>query len=343
MEERAIFSVVIGGSDITPTISPLVNSIRISDAAGTHSDTCSIEIDDTDGRVVLPRVGVMMTVSLGWQGSSAQQVFTGKVDDVRCSGSRSGRTISVTAKGLDTLGKAKQHQRKHIDNQNVEGALKKAGEAAGITSIKVDPSFASITRDYWSLDGESFIAFGERVAREIGGTFKVQGNKAVMAKKGSGKSPSGQTLPTVIAKWGENLISYDITPSTGRPRFKKVRARYYDPKKAKWVETEAEVDGEDLAEAAHTHPKSRADEAEAKSANDQDKGESKNQKGGGSISINGNATATPEGSVVLVGARPGVDGTYRIETVQHEYSRSGWTTQLSVKLPEGEAGKDTRK
>lgn len=343
MERRARFMVLIGGSDVTSTLAPLVNSIRISDAAGTHSDTCSIEVDDTDGRVILPRVGVDMIVSLGWQDEPATQVFVGKVDEVKGSGSRGGgRIISVSAKGIDTLGKAKEHQQLHIDDATLEDAVKKAGEKAGITTVKVDEAFKSVMRPYWSLDGESFIAFGERVAREVGGIFKIQGEKAVISKKGGGKSPSGAELPSVTARWGDNLISYDITPTAGRPRFKKVRARYYDQKAAKWKETDAEIEDEE-AKATHIRRNAVADEGEAKGASDNDKTQSENEKGGGSVTIDGNGTATPEGSLILEGARPGIDGTYRIETVQHEYSRSGgWTTQLSLKKPSGEAGKDSR-
>jgi hypothetical protein len=53
--------------------------------------------------------------------------------------------------------------------------------------------------------------------------------------------------------------------------------------------------------------------------------------GDGRILINGEPTARGgTGSVVVVGARPGVDGTYIIKTAEHVYSRQGYLTWLDV-------------
>ncbi len=333
---------MVDGRVITPTLEPILISLWVSDAAGTRSDTADLELDDTDGRIALPEVGAEVAISLGWDGAGMAQVFRGKVDEVRGSGSRSGRTLRVSAKGLDTKSKVKEPQEKHIDKAKVKDALAKAGEAAGISDVKVDADLASIERDYWVLDGESFLAFGQRVAREVGGTFKIQGSKASLSKRNGGKSPSGEEMPTVTATWGDNLQSYDIAPILGRPRFKKTRARYYDKKEAKWKEVEAEVEDDDI-EPTLTRRMSSADEGEAKGHADDDKASTEAAKGGGNVTIEGNVQARPEGTCILAGCRPGIDGTYKIETVEHEYSRSGWTTQLSLKNPAGEAGKDKRK
>lgn len=343
MSKRALYQITVGGQDISVTLRPILNKLSVSDKAGSSSDTATLDIDDTNGAVIMPSTGSEMVILIGWEGEGLSEVFRGKVDEVKSSGARgSGRTLKVTAKGVDTKGKAKQPQSRHMDDMTVEAALKKAGQEAGVTSIKVDPELASIQRDYWSMDAESFLHFGERIAREIGGTFKVQGDKAILAKKSGGKSVSGKTLPTVTAAWGDNLINWDIAPVLGRPQFGKVRARFYDRKDATWKDTEVTVENTD-ATAKLTRRAVSADEDEAKAGAKNDKTDSEDKKGGGSVAIDGTVQAKPEGTCLVVGARPGIDGEYKIESVDHTLDRSGWETKLELKKPSDSAGKDTRK
>lgn len=341
MARRAVYQVNVAGQDISTKLLPILLSLEITDKEGSTSDTASISIDDRDQVIRFPKTGDPMTVSLGWEGEGMVAVFSGTVDEVQSNGSRGGgRVLSISAKGIDTQSKVKEHQHLNIDDADVETALKKAGEAAGITDIKVDPELASIKRDWWGLDGESFIAFAERVAREVGGIFKMQGNKAALVSN-TGGSATGKPMPTVTAAWGVNLISWDMRPVMGRPRRKKVKARYYDKKEAKWKETEATVEDEDDIIVTHDK-KTGADEPDAKSKSEGKSRDVQRDKGGGTVEIDGDATARSGGKCIISGARAGIDGEYRIEEVNHSYSRSGWTTRLSVKLPGGEAGKDNR-
>jgi phage protein D len=260
-------------------------------------------------------------------------VFTGTVDEVRSSGSRSGgRTLSISSKGMDTTGKPKEGQQRHFDDKTVEDILKEAGKTAGVTEIQVDPSLASITRKYFEMRDESFIHMGERLAREIGGNFRIQGTKAIMSRRG------GTYTAAVIAAWGRNLHGWDISPSLGRAQYSKVRARWYDSKRAAWQETE-----EDTAltvEARHDHRYAKPDEDEAAQQTASDRATSERDAGEGSVTIEGDTAAIPDGLCIVTGARPGIDGPYRIESVTHSYSRGGgFVTQLSLKQPgSGSAG-----
>lgn len=333
----------IDGKDVSSAIAPFLTTLSITDKAGMSSDTCSIELDDRDGRIAFPRDGVKIEILLGPK-RQATRLFAGVVDEVKSKGDRSGGLmIAISGKGVDTKGKAKEKKRKHWDDKSVQDVMSEAGKAAGLESVTVSPALASIKRKYWAMQNESFLHFGERVAREIGGTFKIQNGKAIIAERNGGKSASGADLATVTAKFGDNLISWDLSPSVGRPRYKETKTRTYDPKSGAWKEQKQQIEDAD-AKATFVDRYPAADEDEAKERSKSHKKDSERDKGGGTITIDGNAAPQPEGNVTLSGARPGIDGTYRIEGVQHDYSRgSGWTTRLDVKQPQGEAGKDSRK
>ncbi|CAN7329770.1 late control protein [Phyllobacterium sp. LjRoot231] len=342
MSRKAIFSVVVDGLDISSRLNPILISLRVSDAAGSASDTAQMDLDDTGGQVILPSEGAQMTVMLGFEDTGLATVFAGVVDEVRSRGDRGGRVLSVSAKGFDSGGKAKEPQQKHFDKKSVKDILTEAGRDAGITDLRVDSEFASIIRDYEQMDDESFINLGRRLASELGGTFKISGNRAALAKRNGGTAPSGKALSVVSAIWGVNMLSWEIAPFLGRGRYKRSRARYYDKKEAKWKEVLTETDDED-AEATTTDRFAAPAESEAEQKTKNDKANSEREGGEGSVSIDGNTAAQAEGNCIVSGARPGIDGTYRIESIEHEYSRSGFITRLSLKQPQGSAGKDGRK
>lgn len=335
--KRAVFEVTIDGTNIETALRPLLLGMTITDNAGTHSDTASIEIDDTEGRVILPEPKAPVVIYLGWQDEGVREVFRGTVDEVHSAGGRSGgRTLTISAKGVDTTSKAKEGQHRHFDNKSVKDILSEAGRIAGIAEVDVDPALASIVLPYIDMRGESFIHLGERLARAVGGSFRVTGAKVLMAKR------SGDYTASVTAAAGDNLHEWQITPKVGRGRYKGAAARAYDRKTASEIEVSALTDV-DLTDADFVRREVFADEDEAQRAADADAATARETAGSGSVTIEGTTDAIPDGLCVLRGARPGVDGTYRIKTVTHSYSRSdGWKTALELAEPQGTAGTDTR-
>jgi phage protein D len=328
MSKRAIVSVTVAGTNITSTLMPVLTNLSVSDKVGTHADTATLTIDDSNGRIILPQIGAPVTIAMGWAGAGVRVVFEGTVDEVKSSGSRgSGRMLTIKAKGVDTTAPPKQGQQRHFDDKTIKDVLTDAGKAAGITSVDVDPDIASIRRAYVDMRDESFIHFGERLAREIGGNFRIQGTKAIMSKRDSSYSAA------VTATWGVNLHAWDLAPQLGRTRFSAIRTRWYDAEKAEWKSVQSET-GIDV-DATYADRLPRATEDEADQQNASDKATTKRDKGGGSVTIEGNTEAIPDGLCIIAGARPGVDGAYRIDSVTHTYSRGGgFVSQLSLKQPE---------
>ena len=329
MSKRAVFSVTVAGTNITTILRPVLIGLSISDKVGTHTDSARLDIDDSDGRIILPQKGAPVSIALGWESEGMRPVFTGTVDEVMSSGNRgSGRRLRITAKGMDTLGPAKEGQQRHWDDASIETILRDAGAFAGVTRIDIDPDLRGLTRAYFEMHDESFIAMGERLAREIGGNFRVMGDRAVLSKR------NGTSTALVRAVWGENLHSWDIAPQLGRPQFSAVRARWYDMAGAAWqmVARETALD----VRALHAAKFAKANADESAQQTDSDAATSERDAGEGTVTIEGNTGAIPDGLCLVVGTRGGVDGAYRIDAVTHMLSREGgFVTTLELKHPQG--------
>ncbi|MEO0980730.1 MAG: late control D family protein, partial [Pseudomonadota bacterium] len=310
------WSVSVGGQVITAALTPYLQTIRVLDKAGASSDSCSLSLDDTRGQIKLPQPGQTLAVSL--QGVA---VFSGVIESVKSSGSRSaGRTLSVSAKGFDVRGKAKEPQRFHQDDGTVGDFLKTAAKTAGF-DLKIDDELANIARDYIAADGESLLHLGEKIARELGATFKLQEPLAVLAKHG-GDFGLPQITGLFSANNSGNLISWDIEPLSTRAVFNQVEARYFDRKKGE-VLSHKEDGGEagQRADAINVVRYIAHDESQARELVAGRKREIERQGGKGRVTMDLTPSAQAEALFHLSGTRTGVDGTYRIVSVTHTASR----------------------
>ena len=62
------YRILVDGQDITPTIRPRLESLRLTDNRGLEADTLDITLDDTDGALALPPRGARVRLALGWVG-----------------------------------------------------------------------------------------------------------------------------------------------------------------------------------------------------------------------------------------------------------------------------------
>lgn len=335
MAWKVDWQVKINGRDLSSRMRPFLIEIEVTDKAGQESDSCNLTFDDAGGRIKLPPKGALVEVRL-----NGALVFRGRVDTVRSSGTRGGgRLLRVHAKGFDTRGKAKSPQSFHMDDTTLGSFLEKAASNAGY-SIKVDEAFANIQGSYWGADGESFVELGQKYARQLHGTFKLRDREGVLAARGENSLPA----VTAIVGKGGNVISWDIEPFSGRAAIKKAKARWFDRAKATFEEKEIEIEDVDAVDADYTVPGLAADGDQAEAIAKGRKGEAERGTGGGSVEMDLTTHAQAEAPFQMIGARRGIDGTYKIETRVHRANRSGGaTTRCEIKQPGGGAGKDDRK
>lgn len=334
---RNVYSVIVNGTDVTSRFNPLSTEISVERAAGKAADSATISVSNPDGQVVMPSKGDPITIHLAgiW-------VFDGFVTEVRGSYSKgNGRRLSITASSVNQEGKAKEPSLRHKDDASFSDVAKEFGQKAGI-NVEVIGDIAQIQRAYWIQQNESFVSWGNRLAREIGATFKVIGDRAFFATRNEGLSVSGQALTPIEATVGVNLISADLSPFVGRPRFKKVMVSYFDEAKGEKVEEEIDT-GIGGVEAALRTVISAADKDQAKKKAESLGKESDREKGQGDVTIIGDARVEPEAICTVSGVMPGIDGSYRIDSVSHKVAKNGgFTTSMTLRQPQDGAGVDSR-
>lgn len=361
--EQTQFFVFVDGTDVSTNFSSRLISLSITDNSGETSDDCKISLDDTGGHIDLPQQGAHVQVSLGQAGGIVGLVYDGIVDDVTSIYDRgSGMRIEIDAKSADTKGKSKTRRRKHHDKKTVGAALKDAGQYAGVT-VEVAPRIANIVREYQTQDNESFLHMAQRYARDYGGTFKViGGNRAVILDRNAGQTVGGGAVGSVTATPGANgnLISCRLSPILTRPRYGEIITRWFDYKKGKWIEEKVQVPissgggssggssggGGSVSSLGSLYGDgdtrfTREDSGHSKDAATGSGKESDRKKGAGSVIIDGNPRARAEGTCQVIGVRPGIDGSYTIHVAKHDFERGkGYTTDLELRRPEGDAGKN---
>ena len=316
-----------------------------------------------------------------WGGPGMELLFAGVVSEVESGfGRRSGgRRVWITATSGNVMGMAKQAKEgswgagKPTDSSDSgkEGSggagagsggdagggggggagqislntvLSEAFAGSGI-KVKLSPQMMNIKRDFWHMN-QSPADFGMKIAREVGGVFKIAGGVATVIGKNEGVNADGQEMPTIDAVWGINLIGWRIKPYAGRPQYGSAQARFFNIHDAEWLTSKLGIGagpgeggapfGGTQAIAHYLNPV--ADSGVAKQANTGSGEDSKSRRGTGWVLLNGEPLAKANGRIIIRDARPGVDGTYLMTEVEHNYTRGvGYTTRANVQYPSPKA------
>jgi hypothetical protein len=288
----------------------------------------------SDGRAELP-----------YRAGGMQLVFAGQINSVESGFSRSagGRRLWIDANSA-SFGMEKQ------PSLNVLGAGEPGDGSEGeqiplpkfMSTVlgKIGYSFVganldNITEKMWVQDNESAGALARRIAVKYGLSFKIIGNTVFMSPPKF--MPNGNSWPTVEAEWGKNLINWRIKPFSTRADWAGAQQRFFDVYNGLWKKVASPIGGDypfGVASAVASLPGAAPNSRAGTQTNDAMGEDARQGRGTGSATINGEPAAQPNGILHIVGARPGVDGSYRITEAEHNYSRgSGYTTRCSLDSP----------
>ncbi|QOV63476.1 phage late control D family protein [Kosakonia pseudosacchari] len=360
------FMLKIDSKDITGNISDRLISLTMTDNRGFEADQLDIELNDADGRVVLPVRGAVLTLFLGWKGSALIGKGSFTVDEVEHRGAPD--TVTIRARSADFRGSLNSRREESWHDKTLGMIVETIATRNKLTAA-IAPELAKIVIPHIDQSQESDAKFLTRLADRNGGEVSVKAGKLLFLKPGNAVSASGKPIPqvTIIRSDGDRhqFAIADRGAYTG------VTAQWLHTKEPKPKKVKVKRKPKEQHLRALQHPKAKAKKKEAKVPEAREgeymAGEADNvfalttvystkaqamraakakwdklQRGVAEFSISlavGRADLYPETPVKVSGFKSVIDEqAWIITKVTHALSNNGYTTalELEVKLSDVE-------
>jgi phage protein D len=190
------WSITLDGKDLTPAIRPRLLGLTVTTKRGDEADEIDLQLDDTDGKLALPKAGAMLEVKIGWKKGTGVTVGlqvkgTFKVDEVGHAGAPD--TISLKGRSAE-FGGAMATRREHSWHDTTLGQV--VQDVAGRHSLKprCADALALIAVPALVQSRESDLAFLRRLGRAHDAVATIKSGALILSPIGSGKTPSGKAL-----------------------------------------------------------------------------------------------------------------------------------------------------
>lgn len=320
-----------GGGVVIPTgfgfganTAPLI-SLTVTDNEGEKSDSVELEISNRDGDIPAPKKGAKMKVWLGYADSGL--VYMGEFVVDEWTKKNPPRTIQVSAKSAGFTTDIKAPKSRSYHDKTVEEIYQ---QVAGKHKLgtKVHRDLGKIKIQHIDQSKESDANFLTRLAKRVGGTFKLANSTAILNKPGSGQLPGGDEAPTFDLR--ESDVSDWSATGSARGAYKSASAEWQDTKKG---ERQTTVEGE--GKPRFRDRRLYKSEEEARAAI---KGTLDGLKRG-KVTLSINMPGKPEifaGSMVNAQFDDAdVDGPFSTKTATHTLDDNGLKTALSCESKDG--------
>ena len=335
---QPIFRLYADRQEITAAIRDRLIELVVTDEAGIQSDELKLTLDDRrreDGAIAeLPRIGTVLTVSIGY--AETRLVTLGRfiVDEVEMRSPPA--TLTVSAKAADMVGPFRSPKTRSWEATTL-GALVEAIAGEHRYQAKIDPELGAIQIPHLDQTAESDMALLTRLAAKHDAVAKPVAGFLVLARQGAAKTVTGQVMPTLrlnpsdLAEWryrhsarkpgGSGSIIEGDTQKPPTTASGGTRAYWWDFEKGE--RREVTVGKPPFEELRYVH----ATEAEAKAAATTRKNTGERGQGELSFSLPGDPRLAAEGRLSL-SLRPGIPTDWRIKRVEHRLGTQGYTTQV---------------
>ncbi len=315
------FSIIANGNNITNLIKDRFISLSVTDEAGIESDKIDLRLDDRDQKFELPKTGVPLEVTLGYQGNLIKQ-GTYIVDEIGIENPP--RTLSIQAKAANMARKLKEPKTRSFEKITIGDLVKVIATEHGLIPATASEK-AGFELTNLSQTNESDLNLLTRIAIEHDCVAKPSNGKLIFAPHAEVKTVSGQQLPIINLK-ANDLTSWQYR-AADRGKYESVTAKYYDDQTA---ESHKVTVGTGIP--VFTLNKQFKDKASAWAAANAKFNALKRGTATITLSLAGRADLMAEGAINLNGLRAGVDGTFIVNRTSHSLDKNGFTTRIDAEV-----------
>ncbi|EPD8213406.1 phage late control D family protein [Yersinia enterocolitica] len=344
------YAITVDGIDKSGSIKKRLMSLTLTDNRGFEADQLDIELDDSDGQLILPRRGAKITVALGWQGDVLINKGTFTVDEIEHSGAPDKLTIRARSADFRETLNIRRDQSYH--KTTIGGMIKIIAERNKLTAT-LNKTMSDLTVDHIDQTNESDGNLITRLAKQYGAIAAVKNGNLLFIRQGQGETASGKPIPvmTIIRSLGDGhqfsmadrgaytgvVANWLNTRTTEKPVVKVKRKRKRKATTTAKPKEPEEKQGEYLIGTDENVLTLRTTYASKNNAQRAAKSNwERLQRGAAKFSIQlakGRADLYPEVPVKVTGFKKQIDeADWTLVTVTHSVSDSGFTTALELEV-----------
>lgn len=328
-----IFRISVGNTDITDTLKSRLLSLTVRDHAGNEADSFEMRLDDIEPRIPLPSPGDEVAVEMGYAETGLTHMGSFFLNELELSADP-GWEMRVHGESADMLSALRTTRSQAWDDMTLGDIVSTCAARNGLNPV-IDPELAGIYVEHIDQMNRSDMYFLTRLAVEYAAVFKVIEQQAVFAKRGAATSVTGQAIANVVITPLDDVLSWRVLHHS-RGSHKELVGRWHDYDLAET--TEERRPGIPGAEPDRTLPRRYPNMDDAGYAAASEARRLEAASGRLTLDLIGRADLAAEGFLTLAGFRDGIDGVWKILSVEHELTPSGFRTTVEGEIPADGAG-----
>lgn len=200
-------------------------SISLTDKRGFEADELTIELDDHDGTLAIPKTGSKITLKLGYKETGLVEKGEYLVSEFTASGSPD--RLSITARAADLAEALAEQVEKSWHKQTLYQIIETIAKKHKYEYI-ISKDYQNTKIEHIDQTNESDASFMSRLAEQYDAIATVKNGKLLFIPAGESQTASGQPiLPTTITRASGDSHSFTYSSSNS---YQAVRAYYTDKK-----------------------------------------------------------------------------------------------------------------